>query len=375
MTHPNQFDVIVIGGGIAGIGAAAMISDQASVVVLEAEPLCGYHATGRSAAIYIPSYGGAEVCQLTAASESYFITGNENSNGQSFFKERGLLSLAGAGEEDIMTAYLAESSSPVEISVDEAIDLVPILKADAIVRAAIERAARDIDTDLLLQSWIKLCRSHGGEIKTGQAVSSIQKLAAGWVVETKNHKYHAPVVINAAGPWADRVALLAGVKAVALQPCRRSAAMIALPASYDLNHWPLFGSVAVTWYARPMGGKLMLSPGDEDPVEPHDAFADDMTILEGIDRYESAVTVPVDRVEHTWAGLRTLAKDKIPVVGWDSALEGFFWLAGQGGCGFQTAPALSRLVSKLVLDQQLSAAEQTLVKALSPNRLQYPVML
>ncbi len=370
MTHANQFDVIVIGGGIAGIGAAAMISAEASVVVLEAEPHCGYHATGRSAAIYIPSYGGAEVSRLTAASESYFIAGNEYSDGHSFFRERGLLSLAASGEEDVLEAYLAENSSPVEISIDEAIGLVPILKADAIMRAAIETSARDIDTDLLLQSWLKLCRSHGGEIKTGQAVSSVQKLAAGWVVETRNQRYEAPVVINAAGAWADGIALLAGLPASGLKPCRRSAALIALPASYDLNHWPLFGSVAVTWYAKPMAGKLMLSPGDEDPVEPHDAFAEDMTILEGIDRYEKAVTVPVGRVEYTWAGLRTLAQDKIPVVGWHPGIEGFFWLAGQGGCGFQTAPALSGLVAKLVLNQQLSAAEKSLVTALSPARLQ-----
>lgn len=369
MTHSNQFDVIVIGGGIAGIGAAAMISGYASVVVLEAEPQCGYHATGRSAAIFIPSYGGHEVSQLTAASESYLSSGNEHSNGQSFFKERGLLSIAGAGEEDVMTSYLAENSSPEEISVDEAIELVPILNPKPILRAAIERSARDIDTDLLLQSWIKLSRSNGSEIKTGQAVLSIQKVAAGWFVETKNEKYQAPIVINAAGPWADGIASLAGVKAAGLQPCRRSAALISLPDSYNLNQWPLFGSVAVTWYAKPMGGKLMLSPGDEEPVEPHDAFAEDMTILEGIDRYERAVTVPVERVEHTWAGLRTLAKDKVPVMGRDPEIEGFFWLAGQGGCGFQTAPALSRLVSKLVLDQHLSPAEQTLITALSPARL------
>ena len=370
MTHANQFDVIVIGGGIAGIGAAAMISDHASVVVLEAEPHCGYHATGRSAAIYIPSYGGAEVFQLTAASESYFSAGNDYSNGRSFFSERGLLSLAVAGEEDVMSAYLAANSGAEEISVGDAVELVPVLNADAIKQAAIERSAKEIDTDLLLQSWIKLCRSQGGEIKTGQTVSSMQKLATGWLVETKNQKYQAPIVINAAGPWADEIALMAGLNAAGLQPCRRSAALIALPASYDLNQWPLFGSVAETWYAKPMGGKLMLSPADEDPVEPHDAFAEDVTILEGIDRYENAVTVPVERVEYTWAGLRTLAKDKISVVGWDSAVEGFFWLAGQGGWGFQTAPALSRLVSKLVLDQQLSAAEQTLATALSPARLQ-----
>ncbi|MCP4433022.1 MAG: FAD-binding oxidoreductase [Gammaproteobacteria bacterium] len=368
MSHIKQADVIIIGGGIAGIGAAAMIAEQASVVVLEAESQCGYHASGRSAAIYIPSYGGPEVSRLTTASESYFTNANEYSNGQSFLQKRGLLSLACAGEEDIMSAHLAENSGPFEISIEEAIDLVPILNPESILRASIENSARDIDTDLLLQSWVKLCRSRKGEIKTGESVSAIHRQKGNWDVQTQSQKYRAPIVINAAGAWADQVASLAAVMAAGLQPRRRSAALISSPGDYDVNNWPLFGSVAEAWYVKPMGGKLMLSPADEDPVQPHDAFAEDMTILEGIDRYERAVTVPVDRVENSWAGLRTFADDKVPVVGWEPGVEGFFWLAGQGGYGFQIAPALSLMVSKLVLDQELSADEQALTTALSPAR-------
>ncbi len=368
MNHLTQVDVIVIGGGIAGIGAAAMLSEHSSVVVLEAESQCGYHATGRSAAIYIPSYGGPEISQLTTDSETYLTTANDHSNGQSFLHERGEMLVACEGEEDTMTTHLAENTEPEEISLSEAIDLVPILNPKTVRRASIEKSARDIDTDLLLQSWIKLCRSQGGQIVTGQAVTSIRHEAETWTVKTKQQRFQAPIVINAAGAWADQVASLAGVKTVGLQPCRRSAALIPPPGDYDVNHWPLFGSVAKTWYAKPMSGKLMVSPADEDPVEPHDAYAEDMTIIEGIDRYERAVTMPVNRVEHNWAGLRTFAKDKVPVVGWDVNAEGFFWLAGQGGYGFQTAPAMSQLVARIINRETLSLKEDRLVDALAPLR-------
>lgn len=368
MNHSTQVDVIVIGGGIAGIGAAAMLSRQAKVAVLEAESQCGYHATGRSAAIYIPSYGGPEISQLTTDSEIYLTTANDHSNGQSFLQERGEVLIACEGEEDAMTVHLAENSDPEEISLSEAIDLVPILNPRTVRRASFEKSARDIDTDLLLQSWIKLCRSQGGQIVTGQAVKSIHHAAGIWTVETAKQQYQAPIVINAAGAWADQLASLADVKPVGLQPCRRSAALIPPPGDYDVNHWPLFGSVTETWYAKPMGGKLMVSPADEDPVEPHDAYAEDMTIIEGIDRYERAVTMPVEHVEHNWAGLRTFAKDKVPVVGWDANVEGFFWLAGQGGYGFQTAPAMSQLVSGIINKEVESPGQTRLVDALSPKR-------
>lgn len=368
MVNSNQFDVIIIGGGIAGVGAAAMLAKQASVIVLEAESQCGYHATGRSAAIFIPSYGGPEICRLNAISEPYLSAANDFSNGQAFLSERGMLSIANAEENDAMTSYLQEKAEAEEISVSEAIKMVPILNPDTTLRAAIEHSGRDIDTDLLLQSWIKQCRSHGGVINTNQSVKSMTQEAGIWTVETQQQKYKAPVVINAAGAWADQLALLAGAKAVGLKPCRRSAALIAPPAGFDVSRWPLFGSVTESWYAKPMGGKLMLSPADEDPVEPHDAFAEDMTILEGIDRYEQAVTVPVERVEHNWAGLRTFAKDKVPVVGWDVSAEGFFWLAGQGGYGFQTAPALSQLVARIINEETLSTEDRMLVDDLSPRR-------
>jgi D-arginine dehydrogenase len=189
-------------------------------------------------------------------------------------------------------------------------------------------------------------------------------------VATAAGAFEAPVIVNAAGAWADTVAQLAGVATLGLTPLRRSAAILPAPEGRDVSSWPAVCSMSETWYAKPEAGKLMVSPADEDPVEPHDAWPDDMVLAEGLDRYERAVTVPVTRVERSWAGLRTFAPDRTPVVGFDPAAEGFFWLAGQGGYGIQTAPALSRLAGALLTGgdgTRVLAAD--VVSALAPGRL------
>ncbi len=368
MKHTRNYDVIVIGGGIAGIGAAAMLSDHASVVLLETEDQCGYHTSGRSAAMYVPSYGGPEINQLAIASEFYLASPPEQVCSSSLLSPRGLMLISGDGEDALMDEHLAAHPGVQEISVSEALGKVPILRDDSISRACIEPLAQDIDTDLLLQSWARHCRRQGGTILTGQAVNAIQQNNEGWLVSTSTETFEAPVIINAAGAWADQVAVLAGVSAVGLKPCRRSAALISLPTEHDVDNWPMFFPVSENWYAKPMSGKLMVSPADEELMEPHDAFAEDMTILEGIDRFEQAVTITVERVEHSWAGLRTFVADKVPVVGWDASAKGFFWLAGQGGYGFQTAPAMSQLAAAIITDQNLSETQNGLASALSPHR-------
>ncbi len=361
-------DVIIIGGGIAGIGVAAMLSEHVSVVLLEAEGQIGYHTSGRSAAMYVPSYGGPEINQLAIASESYFTSPPTEVCSSSLLSPRGLMLVSGEGEDTLLDEHLATYPGVQEISVSEALGRVPILRGDSISRACIEPLAQDIDTDLLLQSWARHCRNQGGAILTGQGVNAIQQNNGGWLVSTSTETFEAPVIVNAAGAWADQVAILAGVSAVGLKPCRRSAALISLPAEYDVNSWPMFFPMSDDWYAKPVSGKLMVSPVDEEPMEPHDAFAEDMTILEGIDRFEQAVTITVERVEHSWAGLRTFVAGKVPVVGWDARAKGFFWLAGQGGYGFQTAPAMSQLAAAIITEQELSKVQNGLAGAMSPQR-------
>jgi len=359
-------DILVIGGGIAGISAAARLAPDAAVTVLEAEPVIGHHSSGRSAAIFIRNYGNTTLRALNAAS-ALFLARPEGISDTSLLSPRGELLLA--MEEDLpkFDAYLDGSAGLERLSPREALELVPILREEAIAAAAIEWDAQDIDVDRMLQGFARKLRGHGGQIITGAPVQSIVRRDGVWSVTTPAGEFSAPILINAAGGWADTVARMAGVRTLGLGPLRRSAVLIPAPDGYDINRWPLFANAGDQWYAKPEAGKLMISPAEEDPVEPHDVWADDMVIAEGLHRFEQAVTIPITRVEHSWAGMRTFAPDRTPVVGFAPDADGFFWLAGQGGYGMQTAPALSLLAADLCLGRS-SSLDASVIEALSPGR-------
>jgi D-arginine dehydrogenase len=359
-------DVIVIGGGIAGISAAAELAASTRVVVLEAEDQLGYHTSGRSMAMFILNYGNATLRALNAVAQPVFLE-PEGISDRSLLSPRGELMLAPEDELDAIEDMLRGSTGLERVSAAEAVAMVPILRPERIAAAVYEATAQDIDVDRLLQGYTRLLKARGGEIRTGERVAKLTRQGSLWQVDTNNGPLNAPVVINAAGAWADQVAGLAGAAPCGVQPLRRSVAVIPPPAGHDTGKWPLFASAAETWYAKPEAGRLLVSPADEDPVEAQDAWADDMVLAEGLHRYEQAVTVPVTRVEHSWAGLRSFAPDRTPVVGFDPEVTGFFWLAGQGGYGVQTSPALSRLTAALVLGQTPEIDAQT-VQALSPAR-------
>ncbi|MDZ7600600.1 MAG: FAD-binding oxidoreductase [Hoeflea sp.] len=359
-------DILVIGGGIAGISAAAQMAGDATVTVLEAEPVIGHHSSGRSAAIFIRNYGNATLRALNAASAP-FLASPEGVSDSSLLSPRGELLVATEEDMGKFEAYLDGSDGLERLTPAQAVELVPILRLDAIASAAIEWDAQDIDVDRMLQGFARKLRRHGGSIVTGAPVQSITRSDGVWSVATPAGTFTAPVLINAAGGWADAVAQMAGVRTLGLQPLRRSAALIPAPDGHDITRWPLFANAGDQWYAKPEAGKLMISPADEDPVDPHDVWADDMVIAEGLHRYEQAVTAPVTRVEHSWAGMRTFAPDRTPVVGFSPEDNGFFWLAGQGGYGMQTAPALSQLAADLCLGR-LSTLQPVVIEALSPGR-------
>ncbi|MET4102894.1 D-arginine dehydrogenase [Roseovarius sp. MBR-78] len=360
-------DIIVIGGGIAGVSAAAECARAgASVTVLESEPQIGYHATGRSAAIFIRNYGNATLRALNAAAEPIFEQPGEISD-TPILSPRGELMIASEDELPVLDAYLDGALGVERLTGREAAAIVPILRPERIAGAMIERAARGIDVDLLLQGYARMLRARAGRIVTGAAVKALRREAGQWHVETAQGTFTAPTVVNAAGAWADDVAALAGLPRLGLQPYRRSAAIIPAPEGHETEHWPIFGSIAETWYAKPEAGKLMVSPADEDPVDPHDAWPDDMVLAEGLHRFEQAVTHEVTRVEHSWAGLRTFAPDRTPVAGADPRATGFFWLAGQGGYGVQTAPALSQL-SAALLSGAAPVLDAATRAALAPDR-------
>lgn len=350
--------VAVIGGGIAGISAAAALAAEAEVVVFEAEAHLGYHASGRSAAMFEETYGNAAVRALNRASKEWF-------EASGVLSPRGLMMVALTDEVAAFEADLVGMEME-EVSVALARARVPIL-VEGIVRAAVYEGARDIDTGLMLDRFAWKVTDGWGRIERGTRVNRIARAGEGWKLEHACGSIEVDVVVNASGAWADDVARMAGVRSVMLQPYRRSMARLPAPGGHDVRAWPMLFGPGETWYAKPDAGGWIVSPADEDPVEPMDAWADDMVLAEGLARYEAHVAVPVTRVETNWAGLRTFAPDRALVIGEAPDAPGFFWLAGQGGYGFQTAPAASRLLAALVLGQTPELTESE-VRALSPAR-------
>lgn len=349
----TDVDVIVIGGGMAGASLGALLAADRRVLLLEAEDRPGFHSTGRSAAIFIQNYGNRVIRSLSAASRVFYDAPPAGFSEHRLLNPRGMLFIADEACSPLLDALLAEAQGLFEVSPAKALERVPILRPEAVTRAAYEADAMDIDVNAVHSGYLRLFKHHGGELVTRARVHALERSNGLWTVASDQGRWRAPVIVNAAGAWADSIAGLAGLAALGLQPLKRTAAIVVPPADYDVRGWPLFEDVAERWYSRPEGGKLMVSPVDETPVEPHDAFADDMDLAEGIDRFQQAVNFEITRVERSWAGLRTFAPDRTPVVGYDPRAEGFFWFAGQGGYGIQIAPGMAWLARALLADEPL----------------------
>lgn len=357
-----MIDFIVIGGGIAGISAAARLSDLGRVTVLEAESGLGYHASGRSAAMFEENYGNPAVVALNKASADYHRTANGG-----YLSPRGFMLVAGPGEEDQFAADVKELDlHPIDTA--DAYARVPILKPETVTLAALHEEAQDLDTDRMIQDFARVVRGNDGQVITKAPVTAIRHSGAGWEVTAGDRTYSAKQIINAAGAWVDQVAVMAGVAPIGITPKRRSMARLPAPGGHDVSRWPMMMGVGEGWYAKPDAGKLLVSPADAEPVAPQDAFADDMVLAEGLARYEAKVTEPVTRVESNWAGLRSFVADGALVLGPDPVRPDFIWCAAQGGYGFQTAPAASRLIADLV-GSRASELDRDMIAALSPERL------
>lgn len=354
--------VLIIGGGIAGISAAARLAPHASVTLLEGEDSLAYHASGRSAAMFLRDYGNATVKALNAASADH----HHHADG-GVLSPRGMMMVAGPENLEAFRADSADLGLD-EIPLERAQKLWPILNPDTVAHAAYAEDAQDLDTDLLIQNFARHARAHGAELLTGARVTGIIRSATGWRVTTLAGQIHeADLLVNAAGAWADPVARMAGLKPLGIQPYRRSMARIALPPGVSPADWPFVDGVGESWYCKPDAGALIVSPSEEDPAEPHDAWADDMVLAEGLARYQAMVTAPVTRLLANWAGLRSFAPDRALVIGPDAQDASFLWCAGQGGYGFQTAPAASQLLADLALGAT-PALEAATVTALDPKR-------
>ena len=368
-------DILVIGGGIAGASAAYELAAHAKVILLEREAHCGYHATGRSAASFTENYGTATVRRLAMAGRSFFETPPEGFAEHPLVKPRGMITIARADQIDALDEELVRAQHFLpgmrRMDVEEALSLVPVLRADYLAAAIFEPDSRDIDVHGLHQGYLKALKMRGGVIVTDAEVEAIELSGRHWLVRTRAGDFTGAKLVNAAGAWADDIALKAGAESVGLTPKRRTAFTIDAPAGVAIADWPLVNDVGAAFYFKPDAGQLLVSPADAAPSPPCDAQADEYELALGIDRLERATSIPVRKINRKWAGLRTFASDGNPVVGEDPLRRGFFWLAGQGGYGFKTAPALSRIIAGLILTGALPAeatARGLTAEEMSPGR-------
>ena len=372
-------DFLVIGGGIAGASAAFEIGRQApraTVILVERESAPGYHATGRSAALFLETYGGAVISALAKCSRPFLQSPPAGFSDVPLLTPRGVLHIARDDQRETAERLFAECRALTKelrlLDGREASALHPALRPDYAVCAVHEPGAMDIDVDALHQGFLRNFKSGGGTVITTAGVQAIERRNGSWRVTTPQGEIRAATIVNAAGAWADEIAELAGLSPLGLVAKRRTAITIDPPAGIHPGGWPMTVDADETFYFKPEAGRVLVSPCDETPVAPCDAQPDEWDVAVAADRIQTATTLTVSHIVHKWAGLRTFLPDKIPAVGPDPAEAQFLWLAGQGGFGIKTAPAMGRLAAAAVLrgDIPPDLADQGLTWAtLDPRRL------
>ncbi|MGI4732638.1 MAG: NAD(P)/FAD-dependent oxidoreductase [Janthinobacterium lividum] len=346
--HPGpRYDVAIVGAGIAGASLAAAIGARARVLLLEAESAPGYHATGRSAAFWSETYGGPAIQPLTSLSGPALRTGVADGGG--YLEPLGSLHVGRAGDAARADAFLAEfAGSGVVLEAVDPATVLPGLRPDWTIGIR-EPSCAYIDVARLHADYLATARRGGAVLVTDAGVGSATRDGGGWHVDTRAGRYHADVLVDAAGAWADALATLAGVRPLGIRPYRRTMVQLRTdpPAPPGLPHVADLGGL---FYFKPEpGGRLWLSPHDEIATDACDAAPEELDVATAIDRFERVVDWQVTTVERRWAGLRSFAPDRRPVYGFDARVPGFFWFAGQGGFGIQTAPAAAALAAGLLL--------------------------
>ena len=370
MTSPGtDADVIVIGGGIAGSSVAYELSGSVRVALLEMESSLAYHTTGRSAATFLETYGGQQVRALTTGSRDFLERPPDCFDGV-LMTPRPLLQFATTGRGHVaerMHAAVTSLVSDAELLTGEQCrEVFPLLAPGAAERGIYEPRAMALDVAAIGQGYVRGARANGAVIHRQAKVSTLSRRADGWTVDTEDGARHrAPIVVNAAGAWADAVAVAAGVGGVGLTPLRRTVFMV--PAGVPTAGLPNCSEVDQSFYVNPEGTQFLCSPADETPCPPSDAKPDEVEIARAIEAINAATTLGVRSIGASWAGLRTFAADRNFVIGADPLADGFFWLAGQGGYGIQTAPSTARLAAALILGRDVP--EDLLARGLDPAQL------
>lgn len=351
-------DYIIVGAGIAGASTGYWLAAHGRVLVLERESQPGYHSTGRSAALYTAAYGTPQVRALTLASRAFFDHPPSGFAEHPLLTPRGEMTVDFNGDPtELQRQYLSAKACVPEfelLDADQACARLPVLRRDRVHGALYDPSASDIDTDALHQGYLRGIRRQQGEVRSDCEVRRVERDAQGlWQVHTNHGNFSAPVLINAAGAWADHIGMLAGARPLGLQPKRRAAFIFAAPEGVDCRHWPMLVSLDESFYMKPDAGMLLGSPANADPVEPHDVQPEELDIALGIYQIEEATTLRIRRPTRTWAGLRSFVADGDLVAGFDPQVPGLFWVAGQGGYGIQTSPAMGQASAALVRGEAL----------------------
>ena len=366
-----RYDAVVIGGGIAGASIAYELAEHGRVLLLEQERQLAYHTTGRSAAIYLQSYGNETVRALTTASRGDFDALSALAGGTPLLTPKLLLWTADADGAVHLEELLASDSPLRRLSAAEALELCPALRPEKLVLAAEDVSAMEIDVHATHSAYVRGFRARSGTIRAESPVEHLSRQNGGWRVEAGGFQAEAPIVVNAAGAWGDVVAGRAGVQPVGLQPLRRTIFTSPVEGWRDLDGWPFIGDAGYRFYFKAEHDQVMASPADETPDVPRDATPDDLDIARAIEAINEYTLLQLRSVRSAWAGLRTFAADRSPVAGEAPDAPGFFWFVGQGGYGIQMGPALARAGAALALDRPLPADVAGLgvtAEALSPSR-------
>lgn len=372
MQDSDCFDFAIIGGGIAGASLAYRLAGEARVVVLERESQPGYHATGRSAAMFMEAYGTSQIQALTRASRAFYEQPPAGFTEHALLEPRGCLYVASHEQQALLhktfDSHQASAANVSLIDREQALALVPCLRPEVIAGAMLETEARDLDVHALHQGFLRAMRRAGGVLQCDAQLSSATRQGRHWLLTLADgRQLRARNLVNAAGAWADEVAQQCGVAPIGLQPCRRTAFTFDGPEGLDFANWPAVISIDESFYFKPDAGQLLGSPANADPVPPQDVMPEELDIATGIYHIEAATSLSIRRPRHSWAGLRSFVPDGDLVVGWDERCDGFFWLAAQGGYGIQSAAGVSQLACALLLDQPLPQALQR--QGVEPQRL------
>lgn len=357
------FDIAIVGGGITGASAAYFIGQSRSVVVLEQESSLGYHSTGRSAAEFTRRFHSPIASQLTQASSDFMMTPPAGFSDVDLLRPRGNLIIADAEKADhLRNVYAQERANTPKgateielLSTEQALEKIPFLDPSWVRAAFYDPDCWDIEVENLLQGYVRGAKAAGTAFRHSSAVTAVRREGGHWVLETASGDVRARTVVNAAGGWVDPVAELFGVSSLGIVPHRRTAINVKVP-DYDLSEVPEVSEIDEVFYFKPDAGQLMVSPADETPVTPHDAWPEELDIAYAAHYLGECTTLDVTHVAHSWAGLRTFVKDRVPVIGFSGQAEGFFWLAGVGGYGIQTSPAVGQIAAALLTNTALPDA-------------------